>query len=257
MSVKTDLSTPVASRSMPRRTIPGLDFDHMMVANRHGIYCLPTEFAEREIGMILTRGKVYEPDMLHFLCTRLGDGDIVTGGAFIGDFLPALSAAMAPGALIHTFEPHPVSFVAAETTLRLNRIGNVHISPVAVGEAPTKLPLKITRAGSGAAIAAGSRIVETADAGTIEVEVVRLDDLVDASRRVGVLHLDIEGHEAPALVGAARILSDNHPLVVLEAGKPAQRAAFLDQLETLVPAAAYRIGGVIENNTIFVPTAKL
>lgn len=257
MTLKLDPSTPEAGWTMPRRTVPGLDFDHIMVANRYGMYCLPTEFADREIGVLLTRGRVYEPDMLHFLCARLGQGDIVTGGAFIGDFLPALSAALAHDALIHTFEPHPVSFAAAETTLRLNKIANVRMAPVAVGETASKLPLKINRAGTGAAIAAGSRIVDAPGEGTIEVEVTRIDDLVPANRKVTLLHLDIEGHEVPALQGAARLLADNAPLVVLEANKPHVRASFLEQLDSLAPRARYRIGGVIENNAIFVPTADL
>ena len=243
----------------PNRSVPGVDFDHMLVSNRHGMYCLPTDFADREIGQLLVRGRVYEPEMLHFLCARAGTGDMVTGGAFIGDFLPALSQAIAPDARIHTFEPHPVSFAAAQVTLRLNRCRNVALHPVAVGERASMLPLQVARAGGEVQIAAGSRIVEAPrpHEETIDVPVMTIDSLVPARRKVGLLHLDVEGFEAQALAGAQRVIGDDHPLVVLEADRQTIRLSHLEMLQTIAPDAQYRIAGVIEKNTIFVPVAGL
>ena len=42
---------------------------------------------------------------------------------------------------------------------------------------------------------------------------IKMDDLVG---KVGLIHLDVEGHEEFALQGGQRILAEHHPVVVLE-----------------------------------------
>jgi len=183
----------------------------------------------------------------------VGKGDIVTGGAFVGDFFPALRRAMAASACIHSFEPTPISHAAALETIRLNRLKNIALAPVAVGDKPGTLPLQVARK-SGAHVAAGVAInpeLSLDDDRVIPVEVVTLDSLVPKTRKVTVLHLDVEGFEEPALRGAARILSDNAPLVVLEAGKPWKQRLFQTVLQEIAPKARYNFCGEIERNAIY------
>ena len=231
----------------------GIDFDHVIAANEHGFYCIPSEFRPRELPSTLLRGEVYEPATLGFLCRHVGKGDIVTGGAFIGDFLPALRRAMAASARIHTFEPAPASHAAARETIRLNGLRNIALAPVAVGAEPGTLPLQVTRRG-GAPVAAGVAInpdLPLDDERVIPVEVKTLDSLVPATRKVTILHLDVEGFEEPALRGAARIIGQNRPLVVLEAGKPWKQRLFQAVLQDIAPDAGYRFCGEIERNAIY------
>ena len=95
-----------------------MDFKHRTFVNEYGFYCVPDEYAKREIPTILAKGKVYEPNTLKLMRRHIGDGDIVTGGAFIGDFFPALSSALRPGARLISFEPNPLSFAAAQATIK-------------------------------------------------------------------------------------------------------------------------------------------
>lgn len=232
-----------------------MDFDHQISVNEYGFYCVPEAYARREIPRILARGAVYEPATLRLLRARARGGDIVTGGAFIGDFLPALSAAMAPGCRVVSFEPNPLSAEAARRTIALNGLENVDLHPVAVGEAPDQLMLQLTREG-GSAAAARAKIVTDPEAGeTLPVPVVPLDSLVAPERRVSVLHLDVEGHEKPALNGAQRLLCEARPLVVLEAERPWQRQMYADLLAALAPGAGYRLAGAMERNAFYLPQA--
>lgn len=198
---------------------------------------------------------MYEPRTLRFLRRHLGNGDIVTGGAFIGDFFPALCENLAPKARLHSFEPVPVSFVAAQETMRLNGLGNVALHRVAVGAEEATVTLQIARP-SGKKIAAGEKIVtdmEADDQRAISVPLVTIDSLVPKSRKVSLLHLDVEGFEQNALAGSARILNDHAPLVVLESGKAWRNRAFSETLNRLAPKAGYRCVGEIERNGIFLP----
>ena len=49
-------------------------------------------------------------------------------------------------------------------------------------------------------------------------------------RNVSVLHLDVEGFEMPAVMGAARIIRNNAPVLVLEVVGPDRHSNYLDQL---------------------------
>lgn len=230
--------------------------DHVIAVNEYGFHCLPTEYLHRNITQILNAGQVYEAETLRFLRRFVGTGDVISGGAFVGDFLPALAEVIAPKARIYSFEPVPVSFAAATETIRLNGLKDVKISPVAIGAEQGFAEMLIARPG-GKKIAAGERIVGEDDItekhGTIKVPVETLDAMLPKSRKVSLIQLDVEGHEIPALEGAARILNDSKPLVVLESQKDWRNRAYERALNELAPKARYRWVGRIENNAVFRP----
>jgi len=231
-------------------------FDHFIAANEYGFYCVPQEYAAREVPTILRQGKVYEPDTLKFMARHLGEGDIVTGGAFVGDFFPAMCEALHPTALLHSFEPNPISFAAAAHTIHLNKLTNTVLSPVAVGEKSGTLPLQIARGSGNQAMAARAKIVDTEQGeNTINVAVTTLDDLVPVARKVSILQLDIEGFELPAILGARRLIADSKPIIILEAARPKMQRLYLRTLRNHFPDLDYQVAGVIERNAIFIPCA--
>lgn len=229
-----------------------MEFDYRICVNEYGFYCVPDAYAKREIPKILAQGGVYEPNTLALLARRAQGGDIVTGGAFIGDFFPALARAVVPGSRVVSFEPNPLSFAAAQRTIELNGLTNVALAPVAVGETSGSLQLQLAREG-GSATAARAKIVETDDEGeTVPVEVVTLDALCPSDRIVSILHLDVEGHEKPALLGARRMIEQNAPMIVLEADRPWQRGMYAEFLAEHFPAQRYALCGGMERNVFFV-----
>ncbi|WP_407493837.1 FkbM family methyltransferase [Pseudooceanicola sp. MF1-13] len=231
-----------------------MDFDYSVVANEHGFYCMPDHYLGRDITDILASGGVYEPATLNFLSRHLGHGDVVSGGAFIGDFLPALRRAMAPNTMLHTFEPVPTSFQAAQKTIALNKLTGVTIHPVGVGEDVSKMPLLVKRP-SGKAISAGERVVETLEADgdrVLEIDIQTLDMLVPEGRPVSLIHLDVEGFEPAAVTGARRIISEYRPMVVTEGEKAWKTRAILNLLNDHYLTGEYKLMGAIENNSIFV-----
>lgn len=228
-------------------------FEFTISTNEYGFYCVPREYHGRGIPSLLASGAVYEPKTLRFLRRHLGTGDIVTGGAFVGDFFPALCQRLDPKAHLHSFEPVSLSYQACLETIRLNGLKNVKLHNVAVGDREDTVSMQVARPG-GKRIAAGEKIIADAPADHPQFEsvpLVTIDSLVPKSRKVSVLHLDVEGFEGKALIGAARILADHAPLVVLESGKAWRNRTYLDELATLAPKAGYRLVGEIEKNAIF------
>lgn len=236
---------------------PASDPDAFFVArNMYGRYAVPTVYARRVVPTLLARGEVYEPQTIAYLRSIVQDGDIVSGGAFVGDFFPALSAVLAPGAVFHSFEPMPLSYEAACRTIALNGLQNVRLHPVAVSDAPGTLPMLAARREGGAPLAAAAKIAPGASGNhVVTVAVTTLDALIPAERRVSVLHLDVEGHEAPALAGARGLIARNRPVVVLECSGPKDRRAYKRLLREIAPDAGYHVMDEIERNAIFCPTA--
>lgn len=232
------------------------DIPHILASNRYGTYCVPTEFKRREVPKLLRAGRVYEDDTITFLRRHIGSGDIVTGGAFVGDFFPALHDALGKKARIHSFEPFPTSFEACACTMALNGLTQVTLHRCAVGKDRGTAPFAIARGKSNNSLAAGMHITEDAETKlhTITVPILPIDDLVPANRKVSVLHLDVEGFEVDAMRGASRILAKSKPIVVLEGAKPFHVRNYLATLHEVAPDAHYVHAGRINHNSVYRPS---
>jgi FkbM family methyltransferase len=65
-----------------------------------------------------------------------------------------------------------------------------------------------------------SKLTETDFVGKDSVEVVRLDDHVDYSDKIGLIKIDTEGAELKVLEGAVNIINAYHPVIICEAAEP-------------------------------------
>ena len=233
-----------------RSYAPG--FAHSIATNEFGFYCLPEAYVKREAPRVLARGGVYERDTLQLLRRLLkGGGDAISGGAFIGDFLPALSQALVPDARLYSFEPNPNSAAAARFTIALNDLDNVVLQETAVSSEAGHLKLQ-TEGEDGRALAGSSRIVGADATGdTVEVAVSRLDDMVPKSRKLALIHLDVESHEIAALSGAERILNMYAPVLVLEAPKRWMRRGIEAHLAEFHANLGYTYCGLIDRNAVY------
>lgn len=124
-------------------------------------------------------------------------------GGWLGPWTRALSRR---ARAVHTFEPQP------NLAHHLRKVvgANVTVHEAAVGAVGGRATLAVDhRPGRDALASLGG----TGDG--VEVEVVRLDDL--GLTDVGFLKIDVEGHEAAVLAGAADLLDRCQPTVLLEA----------------------------------------
>ena len=228
------------------------DLNFKIFSNRFGFYAIPEAYQNLFIPKQLEQGLVYEPRTIEFICNHAGDGDVVSGGAFIGDFLPAISRSLAQGAQLHSFEPHPISFAAASKTIEVNRLRNTELHQIAVGEKPGRVALTLTNADRGGEIAGGTARVDPERSGTesgfAEVGLTTLDHLIPKERQVSVLHLDLEGFERAALRGAVQMVTRSKPIIILET-----RKIEADWLNSIFPGCNYVATSFYEKNTFYLP----
>lgn len=127
-------------------------------------------------------------------------GDAVTGGLFIGDYLPSISKIIGESHRVNGFEPYPEFMEAAHGTIFESGLVNIYTSMTGLGNA------------SGTSTISGY-----GDAHAKDVAIIALDDVLPTNRRISLIHLDVEGYELAALQGAKLTLQRWHPLVVYEA----------------------------------------
>jgi len=83
------------------------------------------------------------------------------------------------------------------------------------------------------------------DFATDTVAVAALDDLIPPSRRISIIHFDIEGHEERALTGCLRCLRRWLPIVIVETMPGSE------WIQQCFAPLQYRACGRIERNYVF------
>lgn len=228
-----------------------LDKRSVIAHNEFGTYSIPASATSRPAAKAVIAGAVWEKPTVAFMRKHAGAKDIVHAGAFFGDFLPALSAALHSTARIWAFEPNPENFHHAQQTMALNDIKNVELRMAGLGETSDRRKLLVTRR-TGLALGGASRFVESRDPVAKEellsAEIVRIDDAVPSDRNVGIVQLDLEGYEFKALQGAKKTIERCRPLVIFEVNQPTARCV------KLLAALNYKIAGMVGPNLLLVPT---
>ena len=214
--------------------------------NRYGGYCVPLSSQHRPAAQAVLGGGVYEPQTIEYLSARCGSGDIVHAGTYFGDFLPALSKSVADGACVWAFEPNEENYRCALITLAINDLHNVRMTHAALGAEGAAGELITTDAG-GRALGGGSRLWTEGPAAVDSLQSVpllALDDVIPTDRQVSIIHLDVEGYEERALMGALRTIERCRPTLVLET------VPERSWLAESILALGYRIGPKLHLNTV-------
>jgi len=147
-------------------------------------------------------------------CAELKPDVFIDIGANLGLYsCVIMKNGLAPRAIL--FEPDRRNRVHLRANLLINDLldANIAIHEVALGAAPGTFRLV-----PGPERDIGlSQIVENATAGDgHDVEVVRLDDVVELAGRTLAIKIDIERYERKALAGMVRTLRDNRGIVQIE-----------------------------------------
>jgi FkbM family methyltransferase len=221
--------------------------DSVVARNEHGMYCVPRSSQHRPVAQAVMRSQVWESETLDLVRGADREGDIVHAGTFFGDFLPALARSRARGAVVWAFEPGSENYRCTEVTRMLNELENVVLTHAGLAAGGGKA-LLATSDREGLPLGGASRLI--ADPARArwwpneEVQLVALDDVVAADRRVAAIQLDVEGHEQAALEGAMRTIERCRPLIVLETLPEAQ------WLEQHLAPLGYRADGSVNRNFV-------
>jgi FkbM family methyltransferase len=215
--------------------------DTLLASTRSGRYCIPIEFTHRQPDPAVLRG-VLDPGTLDLLRERIANGgSLVHAGAFLGELLPALHAALSPGGHIWAFEPNPRSFQCARWTVGANGLSQVTLIHGGLGRASGTRDLVVEDArGHPLGGRCTFRPRHDPRQRVLSVQVLSLDEALPPGCDVRVVHLDVEGSETDALAGAMGTIARCRPLLVLE--RLPQRSFLREVLRPFGYRVAGRVG---------------
>jgi FkbM family methyltransferase len=138
-------------------------------------------------------------------------GVVLDIGANLGEWAVPLAKAVGAAGRVLCCEPNPPVAAALAATLTINNLPQAAVVPVAISAADGDGYLAIDAADSGQ-----SRLTDHG----LSVWLRSLDSLVAEHRleRIDLIKIDVEGHEAAVLDGAAQTLDRLHPAVIFESG---------------------------------------
>ncbi|HVV63869.1 MAG TPA: FkbM family methyltransferase [Rhizomicrobium sp.] len=191
--------------------------EHIVASNKFGSYCVPASSKTRPAAAAILAGKIWEPRTVAYMTEHCGDGDIIHAGAYFGDFIPALSKGLRPGARLWAFEPSSENYLCARRTMELNGLENTVLTHAGLGDRAAMGILRIGRpdlpayGGTARFVPARRKNCSHEDS-----PIVAVDEVVPEDRQVSILQLDVEGFEQQALTGALRTIARCRPKIILE-----------------------------------------
>jgi len=176
-----------------------------------------------------------EKDFFAFMDAIVDKGDIMDVGANIGIMTYHLAKRF-PSRKIFAIEPMPDNFKVLKAIVDKNKLLNVELYQVAVGEEKASIKMVLPIDGKvkmqGLAHVVHDSIDEWNEGEKIQVECVRLDEIA-AGEPIAGIKMDIENFEFFALKGAIQILSIHQPIVYLELWANENRDKCFEFLRTL------------------------
>lgn len=207
------------------------------------IRCRPFEYN----GMALWHYGIHELEVSEALWRLTDPGEcVVDVGAHIGHMSSLLAARVGPSGRVLAFEANPEVFADLEANLGSWRaaphLGPIVAAQTALSDAAGSATMVLTAAYDGNRGLGRVDRSATAPPGgkTITVPAATLDDVLADQPRVGVVKLDVEGHEAAVLTGGNHALAAGRIRDVVyedHNGYPAEASRLLE-------AAGYTVFGL-------------
>jgi FkbM family methyltransferase len=171
-------------------------------------------------------------------------GDVVVdAGANIGYLSALLARWVGPSGLVHSIEPIPETFQLLQNTMQKLGLRQVRCHDCGVSDRSGDAVMEVPAYPDGAENFYESHVVTAAqlaeNARAIKVRLMTLDEVVgETLPRVSFMKVDVEGHEESALLGAARLLEQARPALLVEINHSldqptAETARLLVRLESL------------------------
>lgn len=111
-----------------------------------------------------------------------------------------------------SFEPNPRTFSVLEINSRL--VDNIIPMNLGLSDKKGTAPLYTSFRNVGGSSLSGDRNMEVDSRHDIQLD--KLDDIINNEENIGLIKIDVEGHEWFALKGAEKVIKDNKPIIIFE-----------------------------------------
>jgi len=178
-----------------------------------------TAFKNDHVGDKIARNGLYEKENLELLLTLLGrisSPVVLDIGANIGNHTLAFATAASQ---VYAFEPLPPVYELLDRNVRENSIDNVQTFPFALSDSEEDATIYMVSEGN-----VGASSFDQRDDNTEGVTVSKkIGDRVIAGlglKKIDLIKLDVEAHEAFVLRGLRETLQQHKPIITMEWNDP-------------------------------------
>jgi FkbM family methyltransferase len=217
------------------------DVDQVVTVPEGEVWCIPDDAFPllRDYWHTEWEGPLIE----RFLSEMTPGTMLLDVGAHVGTWTLPFARA---GHAVHAWEPSALFCCCLRAGVALNgcdRLVTIHNAALGsrAGGAALRIP---ALCGGRSSICDNPPVVAHTppDCGSEAVVVDRLDDVYLGSQAVGLVKIDVEGHEIEVLRGAVRTLEDNHrPPIVYESWPYDWYTSQREALHTLVRSIGYNV----------------
>lgn len=188
------------------------DAESTAIRMRDGYVLAPTALPTFVTMLANATSRGLEPGTGDALRRLVQPGMVVADvGANIGLLTLILAWSVGPTGKVIAFEPEAVPRANLEKMKHLNGLSWVEVRDQAVGEKPGRLTFHVSDIIGHSSLYA---LPEAEEARTVEVEVVRLDDVAPKGR-LDVVKIDVEGAELDVLAGMSGVVAKNPDLAIV------------------------------------------
>jgi FkbM family methyltransferase len=227
-----------------------------------GTYLMYVDTVDRSVSPRMLLDGYWEPWTTVALCKLVEPGmRCINVGANFGYFVLLLADLVGPTGRVNAFEPNPRAFELLRASVEVNGFAHrVTCEQLAVSDRTGRTQLHVADHCVGGGFV-GDRERPTSDGAvlhrrelrTVDVEAVRLDDVVGAGQRVDLVIMDVEGSEAEVWSGMQRVRQDNPGIVVIMEYLYTRYAAPMAFLKELSEACGSRGLEAIDDQGQIVP----
>ena len=198
------------SQHLVERNTIMLSTQDMAVRTPNGYVVVPGE--DVTLLLYLAEGQGHELGTIKVLEALLDPGDAaVDVGAHVGLMSVPMARRIGPAGSLRSFEPRPQTAACLRRTLLLNGLKEwTTVSESAAGDRSGRVGLNL-----GPSTSLSSIIALPGFEASIEVDLIRLDDVIPSSEVITVLKMDVEGAELAVLSGMHRVIKDNPDIVIV------------------------------------------
>lgn len=195
-----------------QRPLIAYDDESMAIRMRDGYVLAPRALPTFVTMLANATSKGLEPGTGDVLRRLVQPGMTVADvGANIGLLTLLMASATGPNGKVIAFEPEAIPRSNLEKMKYLNGLSWVEVRDQAVGEKAGRLTFHVSDIIGHSSLYA---LPEAEEARTVEVEVVRLDDVAPA-KRIDVVKIDVEGAELDVLAGMQGVIAKNPDLAIV------------------------------------------
>jgi FkbM family methyltransferase len=212
------------------------------------------DLSDHVIGLNILRGR-YEEEGVAFARRTLKPGDVaVDAGAHVGFFTMQMAAMVGPAGHVYAFEPLDSNAALLERSIAENRFADRIVfrrSALGASSGTATLTFPDETLNSGGAYLLREGDPPLLGNRTQRIPVAALDDL-DLQRPLRLIKMDVEGAEPQVIKGAARLITEDRPVILselhhtqLERASGTTADAFLGEMRALGYRAHALEGGAL------------